>query len=241
MEILSKNNPLIKDLAKLKQKKYRTERNKMLVEGERAIKELIARNAEIDYIFYADSPLSSTQNQIKCSEIVLRELSQTVSPSNYVAVVSIPNMVFKPPSTSFLVLENVLDPGNMGTLIRTSLAFDFRTIYLVNCVDPTNDKVLRSCMGNFWDVNLIECSIDDIESLSKKYPLVVADMGGEKLENTPKLNSIFGIVLGNEANGVSEKMRSLASHVVSISMKNNVESLNVAVAGAIIMNYFKGE
>ncbi len=213
----------------------------MLVEGERNIKELIARKAKIDTIFYVDSPFNTNIPQIRCSVDVVKFLSQTVTPSNYVAVVTIPNMVFKPPSTRFLVLENISDPGNLGTLIRSALAFDFRTIYLVNCVDPTNDKVLRSSMGNFWDVNLIECELSDIEKLSKDFPLIVADMGGEKLENVRLVDSIFGIVLGNEANGISEKMRAMAKKTVSISMKNNVESLNVAVAGAIIMNYFKGD
>ncbi len=241
MEIQSKNNSLIKEMVKLKQKKYRMQTGKMLVEGERNIEELISRKANISYIFYVDLPLNWGGEQIKCSVEVMLALSQTVSPPNVVAVVAIPNMVFKPPSTPFLVLENISDPGNLGTLIRSSLAFDFRTIYLINCVDPTNDKVVRDSMGNFWDVSLAEISYAEVDLLSRRYPLVGADMAGEKLEKAKKIDGIFGIVLGNEANGLSEKMRAKLKQCVAISMKNNVESLNVAVAGAIIMNYFKGE
>ena len=181
--ILSKNNPLIKNLTKLKQKKYRKASGQMLVEGERNVMELISRHADIDYIFYAESPLKTNLPQIKCSFEVLSALSQTVTPSNVVAVVKIPQMVFKPPSTNFLVLENVADPGNVGTIIRTALAFNYKTIYLLNCVDVTNDKVIRASMGNFWDVELIECDMSQIEELSKIYPLVVADMYGAELSS----------------------------------------------------------
>jgi len=239
--IQSKNNPLIKELTKLKQKKYRKLLGQMMVEGERNVKELVSRHADILYIFYKEVPLKVECKQIQCDGEVLAALSQTVTTPDYIAVVKIPSMVFKPPSTNFLVLENVADPGNLGTLIRTALAFDFKTIYMINCVDATNDKVVRASMGNFWDVDLVECNLSQIEELSKKFNLIVADMAGQSLENVRCDKKPFGIVLGNEANGVSEKMKALAKLKVAVRMKNNVESLNVAVAGAIIMNYFKGD
>ena len=237
-EITSKNNALIKDLAKLTLKKYRNQFGLMLVEGERFICDLIKRNVNFKYILYEKKPAFADLlncTQIKCSAEVLKTLSQTVNSSNIIGVVHLGKREFSLPSSNFLVLDRVSDPGNLGTIIRTALAFDFKDIYLYNCVDWSNDKVLRSSMGTIADINLYECNIENLESL-KKFDIFCADMHGVNIENIAKPNKIFGIILGNEANGVSKEISNLSSKTISIKMHNNVESLNVAIAGAIIMS-----
>ena len=122
----------------------------------------------------------------------------------------------------------------LGTLIRTALAFDFKDIYLYNCVDWRNDKVLRSTMGTIFDVNLMECSLEQMFQLKNKN-LYVADMDGLDIEIIEKTYPI-GLILGNEANGVLPEIKENINNKVKIQMKNEVESLNVAVAGAILMS-----
>ncbi len=241
-EILSRSNPLIKEIAKLKQKKYRDNTNQILVEGERLVAELVSRGAEFDYLFFIkDMAVNIKGEMIKTTPEVLAYLSQTVSPPDVIGVIRWKKQSFTSPKTNFLILDNISDPGNLGTLIRAALAFDFRYIYLLNCVDYTNDKVIRSTMGTILGVKLIECDKSDVENLVKNYPCLLADMDGKELNSLPKPKNNIGIVLGNEANGVSKEISDIVKERVAISMKNGVESLNVAVAGSIIMNYFKGE
>lgn len=237
-EITSKNNALIKDLAKLTIKKYRKEQNLVLVEGERFVSDLVARGVEIKYLLYREKPAFAEKlyaEQILCSEEVLNCLTQTVNSSQIVGVVRLTAKPFRLPKTQFLVLDRVADPGNLGTIIRTALALGYKDIYMFNCVDWTNDKVLRSTMGTIADVNLFEATMEDLQKL-RGFTIYNADMHGVDIDSVEKPNGIFGIILGNEANGASEKIASLASQNISIKMQNAVESLNVAIAGAIIMS-----
>lgn len=237
-EITSKNNALIKDLAKLTIKKYRKERNLVLVEGERFVGDLVARGVEIKYLLYREKPAFAEKldaEQILCSEEVLNCLTQTVNSSQIVGVVRLTAKPFRLPNSQFLVLDRVADPGNLGTIIRTALALGYKDIYLFNCVDWTNDKVLRSTMGTIADVNLFEVTMEDLQKL-RGLTIYNADMNGVDIDSVEKPNGIFGIILGNEANGASEEIASLASQNISIKMQNAVESLNVAIAGAIIMS-----
>ncbi len=237
-EITSKNNALIKDLAKLTIKKYRKERNLVLVEGERFVSDLVARGVEIKYLLYREKPAFAEKldaEQILCSEEVLNCLTQTVNSSQIVGVVRLTAKPFRLPKSQFLVLDRVADPGNLGTIIRTALALGYKDIYMFNCVDWTNDKVLRSTMGTIADVNLFEVTMEDLQKL-RGLTIYNADMNGVNIDSVEKPNGIFGIILGNEANGAREEIASLASQNISIKMQNAVESLNVAIAGAIIMS-----
>ena len=239
-EITATSNELVKTLIKLKQKKYRDLLNKVLIEGERFVTEMAERGADFEYILYSADfegveSIDANCPKIKCSTAVMETLSQTVTPAGVIAVVRVGRRKFALPSSNFLILDRVQDPGNLGTIIRTALAFGFRDIYLFDCVDYLNDKVLRSTMGTIADVRIYNCSLNDLESL-KKFEIFVADMQGENINKISVTNDICGLVLGNEANGVSPEIAILASKTVAIPMENDVESLNVAIAGGIIMN-----
>lgn len=237
-QITSRLNPLVKELVKLKKSAERAKTGLVLIEGERFVREMASRNVEFAYLFYVERPPFAEEisgEHIECSAEVIEALSQTVTPSKVVGVVRLPRREFRAPTGNFLVLDRVADPGNLGTIVRTALAFDFREIYLYNCVDWTNDKVLRSTMGTIADVCLYECSQDDLRAL-QGLEIFGAIMSGENLESVSRKESKVGIALGNEANGLSDEILELCSRSVAIPMKNGVESLNVAVAGAIIMN-----
>ena len=234
-EIISKANPQIKDALRLKLKKNRD--NIFLIEGERFVIEAIRRRIKINTLFYVKEPSFLNKLNCECFKItneIADALSSTINTSGVFAIIEYQAKDFVEPKGNFLVLDRISDPGNLGTLIRTALAFDFKDIYLYNCVDWRNDKVLRSTMGTIFDVNLIECSLEQMFQLKNKN-LYVADMDGLDIEIIEKTYPI-GLILGNEANGVLPEIKDNINNKVKIQMKNEVESLNVAVAGAILMS-----
>ena len=236
-EITSKNNPLIKDIAKLKLKKYR--QDCFLIEGERFVLEALKRGVTIRYLLCKE-PFESIKDFkgecIKINDEIAEFLSETVNPSGVFAVVEYKEKNFATPNGNFLILDKISDPGNLGTIIRTALAFNFKDIYLFDCVDWRNDKVLRSTMGTIFDVNLYNCTLPQILSL-KPYKILKADMLGLDFR-TCEAEELLGLLLGNEANGISAELEQISGEKVSIPMQNAVESLNVAIAAAILMSKF---
>ena len=235
-QIISKSNPTIKDILKIKQ--HKASHDLVLIEGERFIYEAYKRGKKLYSILFEDPP--HYIDELNCDKIEITHeiaslLSNTINTSGVFAVVEYKEQAFAMPKGKFLILDKIADPGNLGTIIRTALAFGFTDIYLYNCVDYKNDKVLRSTMGTIFDVNLYQVSIQQLELLSK-FCVINADMSGMDMNKFTK--KVDGIILGNEANGVSKEVSLLTKNVVSIPMKNEVESLNVAIAGAILMNKF---
>ena len=236
-EISSKSNDFIKDLLKSKHKKNRSD--EFLIEGERFVFEAIKRKIPIKTILFVAKPEFVNEAEFDCvliSSEIAEALSSTVSPSGVFAVVKYGCCDFQLPNGDFLVLDGVSDPGNLGTIIRSALAFGFRQIYMLNCVDWRNDKVLRSTMGTIFDVELYKVSFDDVVRLNQEFALFKAEMIGQNVFEFNRPSQILGLVLGNEANGISSQIDDLVSAKLSIPMRNNVESLNVAVAGAILMS-----
>ncbi|MCQ2382211.1 MAG: RNA methyltransferase, partial [Clostridia bacterium] len=131
-----------------------------------------------------------------------------------------------------LVLDRVQDPGNMGTILRTALAFGFKTVFMIDCVDPYSPKVIRASSGMALRVNIIDT---DYEHLPKDAVYYLADLDGDKPK--PIHESNYGIVLGNEGQGINPIFYQMPHKVITIPMEQNCESLNVAVAGGIIMCY----
>ncbi len=198
-----------KILRKLLTKKYRQEFSLCILEGEKIIedhKDLVVK------IFSEDS-LNNLENY-----------------HGRVAVARIPKPTA--PTTPFLVLDRIQDPGNMGTILRTALAFGFKTIYTIDCVDAYSPKVIRASSGMGLRLNLIDT---DYEHLPKDTLYYLADLHGNP--PTPIKNSNFGIVLGNEGQGINPIFYQMPHQVVTIPMDPNCESLNVSVAGGIIMCY----
>ncbi len=234
-QITSKSNELIKDLIKLKQKKNRTDT--FLIEGERMVCEALKRNISINALLFVNAPDFVQNVAVPCYQIteeIAESLTDTVNASGVFAVVLVERQEFRLPEGNFLVLDHIQDPGNLGTIIRSALSFDFKDIYLYNCVDWRNAKVLRSTMGTVFDVRLQVVGEAELQSLAK-LNLYCADMAGENVFEFTSPKSL-GLVLGNEANGVSKAVEAMCKGRLCIPMKNEVESLNVAVAGAILMS-----
>ncbi len=239
MIITSKNNPLIKETASLKEKKGRKELGLFLVEGWKMVLECQKSALEIERVFYAtgyegDLPFDS-ELLVEVSEAVFRFLSDEKTPQGLLCRVKIPQTKITPPTGKCLLLDGVADPGNMGTILRTANAAGYARVYLTDtCTDPYAPKSVRASMSGVFFTEIQRGQREEILSALEGTPLVVADMGGENVfDFLPPTE--FTLVIGNEANGVSEAVRSAATHTVKIPMRESQESLNAAVSAGIIM------
>jgi len=224
---------------------------KIFMDNPKTIEESILQGLEIEFILLDNkkvnkleenfSYLKNLKNKYLVTSNVIEHLSQTKTPQGIIAIANYEVNNISKPKNNFLVLENIQDPGNLGTIIRSAVGTSFTDILLINCVSPFNQKVIRSTMGNIFKVNFYKfASTQEFLTFAKdnKLMLVCATMEGENLFQTKKIDSNFGIVVGNEGNGITQEMRKICSKTISIPMKNNLESLNVAVACSIVMYYF---
>lgn len=231
--IRSNSNFLIKEIRKLNKKKYRDVSDKFVVESRKLIDEAIISGYQIEHIFVREDVetiyFDFAPNFV--DKKIFDNASKLVTPDGYMAIVK------KKESSNIedrvLILDEIQDPGNMGTLIRSAEAFGYTTIMAINSVDFYNEKVLRSSMGSIFRLNLVESSYEDISKLND-HVIYVADMDGRDYrdENYPDK---MALVVGNEGNGISEEIENFAQATIKIPMQGMIESLNAAVSASIIM------
>ena len=178
-------------------------------------------------------------NYFILSDKLFDEISSLETDQGVLAVVKIPPS--RAVTFPFLVLDGIQDSGNMGTLLRTAAAFGFDTVFCLDCVDVWSQKVLRASSGVSFGLNIIEAS-----EFEKPPDCVLfgadSNTPSSLRDATPLLRGDhFGIVLGSEGRGISEKLKNHIDHFIKIPMCAGVESLNVAVAGGILMYELKGE
>ena len=239
MVLTSKNNPLIKETAALKEKKGRKQTGMFLVEGWKMATECLKSGFELDRVFvsesYTDEPPVDEMKVVRVSDDVFRFLSDEKTPQGILCRVNIPKRTLEKPQGKCLFLDGVSDPGNVGTIIRTANAAGYNEIYLTKeCADPYAPKCVRASMSGIFFTKLYFGERAEIISILDQIPIVVADMGGENVF-TFTAPQKFALVIGNEANGVSEEVFQAATHTVKISMRSTQESLNAAVSAGIIM------
>lgn len=235
--IVSKNNETIKLLRKNMQ-----EQSIVFLDTKNVIEEALRASWDVQVVVCLPTADISYLDGIECervivSEEVLKHLTNVESTTGIAVGVAMKKRMLAKPSTSFVVLDNVQDPGNVGTIIRSALGSNFKTVILVNCASVQSPKVIRSSSGAVFHCEIYE--IKEIGELLQIIPpwnieLIAADMYGEDLFSCSLPNQ-FGLVLGNEGHGISKEIKNICNRVVSIPMQNGLESLNVGVAGSIIM------
>lgn len=241
--IKSLQNEQIKSFAKLKEKKYRDETGLFLVEGEHLVRMALEANAlitllvaEEDLDNYLD--IVNEDNTIVVTESIINKLSFTKTPQNIIGIAKQVS-VDKKDVNRVLVLDTLQDPGNVGTLIRSALAFNYDKIYISeSTVDVYNEKVIRASQGAIFKINIVRKDLNNIYRTLKNnnYQIIVTSLTNNSIYlEELKREEKFAIVLGNEGNGVSEVSLKNASNVVKIEMSDKIDSLNVAVAGSIVM------
>lgn len=235
MVITSVNNPKIKEIKKLKNSKYSKEQKLFLIEGEHLVKEAFKLNL-LKLTISLDDVSYNVPNLI-VNKSILESLSSINSTPNIIGVCKYIDEN-KPLGNRILILDNIQDPGNLGTIIRSSVAFNFTSVVLsLDTVSKYNNKVIRSTQGMLFNTNVISC---DIKSLIKKlkdedYMIYATDVVGGVNVKDIKKPSKFAIVMGNEGSGVSSDIKDLADCNLYIKMNKDCESLNVAVASSILM------
>lgn len=234
MEITSVNNQLIIEMSKLHQKKFRDELGLFIIEGDHLYEEAMKMGI-IKTVFTTNKKMSG-ENIINVSQAVLEKLAKTNSPQNIVCVCEKINK--EEITNRVLILENIQDPGNLGTLLRSALAFNFKTIILDNTVDIYNDKVIRSTQGAMFKLNFIEMGTLDFMNIYRDYTFYGTSLNGEEISPFRAPEKI-ALILGNEGSGVSKDV--LKNTHKNLTIKTSeVESLNVGVAGSIIMHLLSG-
>ena len=256
--ITSKDNNNIKEIKKLSSKKYRDEKNEYIVEGIKLIKEAIQENASIKQIVICDECAKdgtidkelmyeiAKYDCIYVSKNVFLSLSEVKSPQGILAVVQ--KNEFDDKQIDYgediiVILDNLQDPGNLGTILRTVDSAGIKQIILSeNTADSFNPKVVRSSMGATFRIKIIRSNdlVDTIKNIKKnKFEVVTTSLHTDKNMYDIKLNK-KAIVIGNEANGVSEEVLNIADEKVKIPMLGKTESLNASVAvGIIIYEYVR--
>lgn len=250
--ISSKDNSLIKHIKKLKEKKYRQQYREYIVEGLKLIKEAINENAKINKIIICESEDNTEmiENHLRyeiarfdCVLVphnIFKTLSDVETPQGIMAIIEKSHASKKIDfNTDIIVaLDDVQDPGNLGTILRTIDSIGLKQVLVSkNTVDCYNSKVIRSTMGAIFRVNVIEC--DDLcntLTLTKNngFKIMVTSLKAKKSIYDVKYQKKV-IVVGNEANGVSESVIKLADEKLIIPMRGKTESLNVAVATGVIL------
>lgn len=243
--INSKQNQYIKQLARLTTKREIVEQNLFLVEGRNLVIEAIQAGIVVDLLITNEEMYDAYDvSKTLVADEVIAKLSNNKTNRGAIAVCS-----YEPPAVNLslvnkiIVLENVNNPGNFGTIIRTALAFGFdAVITLGQSVFVYNDKTIRSAQGALFKMPVMQMNAtDSVELLKdfKPYRFILSDVAN-KLEDIKFDQEKVALVFGNEANGItSELLGSWEGEDVMIDINSNVESLNLAVSAGIALNHFK--
>ena len=235
MKITSVNNELVKETAKLLQKKYR--KDLFLLEGVKCIEEAVNFGLEIVHLFVEEGEdlFKDFENKIETTEAVLSKISSTETPPKAVAVAKKIKREWSHLYKKVILLEGIKDAGNLGTILRSACAFNIDAVILYgDTVDLYNPKCVRSTVGNLWKIPVFE--MNDL-SVFENY---------ERVATLPKSNNTIWlkdyipqekvlIMFGSEASGLSEELKNFATQNVTIEMSNKVESLNLSVSAGVIM------
>ncbi len=237
MIITSTDNAKVAEVTKLYDKKYRKAYGKYVIEGERLVNDAIKYGAQVTSVFVRESAagIYNYVNQTVVADKVFVKMCDTVSSQGVLAVASKPIENRSANGGNCLILDGLQDPGNVGTLLRSAAACAFTDVYAVNCADVYSPKVLRSAMSAHFCLNLHESdNLAEVFSILDGLEIIACDIRGINAFER-KYEKKLALVLGNEGNGLSEYSKNNADSAVSLPMANNFESLNVAVAGSVIM------
>ncbi len=235
MYIQSDKNKIIKEINSLKLRKNRNKLKLFVLEGERLIKE--AEN-NIAYVVSAESYRGDIKSDYIVSDSLFNKVCDTVNPQGVIAVCHITEHKFNNNDKNplYILLENIQDPGNMGTIIRTADAAGADGVFLSKgCVDIYNPKVVRATMGSVFHLP-IYTDVDLIKLLSEiNVTSVAAHLYGVKTPYDVNMKNGVAIIIGNEGNGISDKLSEKACNLVKIPMYGKAESMNAGVAAAIMI------
>ncbi|TVZ56732.1 TrmH family RNA methyltransferase [Lutibacter sp. Hel_I_33_5] len=238
---LSKNH--IKLITSLSQKKYRQKHQLFIAEGVKVVHEFINSDFEVEKLFAVDDYSFNNKNidVVLVSETELKKVSSLKTPNKVLALFRIPSFSDHQNKGLIVGLDAINDPGNLGTIIRLCDWFGIKELVCSkDTVDCYNQKVVQASMGSLTRVQI---NYVDLESYLKSsdLPKFIADMNGENVYKTTLPEEAI-LIMGNEANGISDSIKELVNHTISIPQFGEIketESLNVATATAILLSEFR--
>ena len=241
MEITSVNNEVDKETVKLQQKKYR--RGKFLLEGYKAIKEAFDCGIKLEKIFVNKNKISEYDFAkdiiIETNEAVLKKLGTTESAPEAIAVgfQKVYDKNILKTVKKVLLLENIKDLGNLGTIIRSSVAFGAEAIVLFGeSVDIYNPKSVRASVGNLWKIPIIHIKdLDELKEIFADFERIATLPRSKNMLKTFKIKTPSLIMFGSEADGLSDELVNFSTGSVKIEMAQTVESLNLATSVSVIL------
>ena len=254
--ITSSSNTTIKDIKGLKRKRERWNKKLYLIEGVKIVDEYIKWVGVPQYILFSEELFDVTGGEELFKEIetchsdlikipynLLKELTDTENPQGVLSVVNIFDSkleeLLKGENKFIIILDELQDPGNVGTIIRTADAFGASGVVLTNnCVDVYNPKVVRATMGSLFHIPIVyaDNKIKLINSFKNKgITIYSTSLEGESYIHETDLTKNIAIIIGNEANGVSNEMIKISDSLIKIPMYGKAESLNAAVATSVVM------
>ena len=250
--ITSKDNELIKHIRKLKDKKYRDESNEYVVEGVKLVEEAVKENAKIKQIIVCEDTTRTYEipthimleiakyECISVSDKIFNIITQVTNPQGIMAIIekNAQNAKIDYTQDIIVVLDDVQDPGNLGTILRTVDSIGLNQIIVSKgTADAFNSKVVRSTMGAIFRIKIIE-----VENLAQAIKEMRKHHFKLMVTSLQTKNSIYDIdfnkkiiVIGNEANGVSKEIQDMADEKAKIPLLGRTESLNASVAAGVVM------
>ncbi len=239
--LTSLQHPLVKHLVKLrKESAYRYAERSLVFTGSKPILEVLPFVKKIIYSESCSTCLPTTAESWRVTEAVMHKISGLVSPEEVIAEVELPRSTPLKNCSKLLVFDGISDPGNMGTLLRTALAFGWQGVFVLpNSCDLFNEKVLRAARGAHFKIPLYQGTVRELQTLIEKEDLLpfVADLQGTAPENVDMRKNI-ALIMGNEAHGPSQEIKEFCTPI-TLAMTDQMESLNVAVAGGILLYLLK--
>lgn len=231
--ITSKDNNKVKYACSLKENKYREKYQEFLGESIKSLELAIKANLVTSVFSYEALDIDENIPQYLVSEEVMKKLSSSKNPEGVVFIAKIPQ--FKKDNLNrILYLEEVNDPGNLGTMIRTALAFDFDAVVLSkNSVSIYNEKTLAACKGSNY---LIPVFVDELSSIKNDHTVIATTLSDDSIDvNELEKVEKFILIMGNEAHGISKELICQSDIKVKIAIQN-IDSLNVSIAAGILMH-----
>ena len=240
-------------IASLHRTATRKEHGLFLAEGEKAMQELLASHIQIKTIActtdYWEAHIAALQTfeVVTVSDAELQRISTLTNPNQVLAVCHIPNfdaLRFIPQETTYLMLDHINDPGNMGTMIRTAEWFGVQAIITSpNSVDVWNPKVVQASMGSLFRLAIYQNSLTDAIHDAQKsgVPWIVGGvLGGQPLHQLNRMQESMVLVIGSESHGISNVVLPLLTHRIAIARHVDAptESLNASVAAGILLHHF---
>lgn len=234
--ITSLQNPLFKELLRLRKSASCREKNQIVIEGEDLV-EMAHETRQLEKIVaLQEQSRYGDVDQILVNEAMMERLSNNRSPSKMIGIAHLNEG--KEIGTRVVVLDNVQDPGNVGTIIRTALSFSYTSVILLpHCASKFNEKVIQSSKGAIFKIPVFEnVGLDELKE--KGLTIASTSLKGAMDYRNAEIEEPFALVFGNEGQGISLNTLKNSSLLIKIEMRN-MDSLNVAVAAGILMNHYR--